>query len=47
MSEELIDSVFRRLEKLRRDIGEEQSREIREVQQLVIGIQESVETDEE
>jgi len=47
MSEKLIDSVFERLEELRRDVGEEQSKEIREVQQLVVGVEESVETDEE
>ena len=47
MSEKLIDSVFERLEELRRDAGEEQSKEIREVQQLVVGVEESVETDEE
>ena len=47
MSDELIDSVYERLEELRRDVGEEQSKEIREVQQLVIGVQESVEPDEE
>ena len=46
-SEEIIDSVFERLEELRRDVGEEQSKEIREVQQLVVEIQETVETDEE
>ena len=47
MSDELIDSVYERLEELHRDVGEEQSKEIREVQQLVIGVQESVESDEE
>ena len=47
MSDELIDSVYERLEELRRDVGEEQSKEIREVQQLVIGVQENVEPDEE
>ena len=47
MSEELVDSVFERLEELRRDVGEEQSKEICEVQQLVVGVQETVETDEE
>ena len=47
MSEELVDPVFKRLEELRRDVGEERSREIREVQQLVVKVQETVETDEE
>ena len=47
MSEELVDPVFKRLEELRRDVGEERSREIREVRQLVDGIRETVETDEE
>jgi hypothetical protein len=47
MSDEFIDSVYERLEELRRDVGEEQSKEIREVQQLVIGVQENVEPDEE
>ena len=47
MSDELIDSVYERLEELRRDVGEEQSKDIREVQQLVIGVQENVEPDEE
>jgi len=46
MSDEFIDSVYERLEELRRDVGEEQSKEIREVQQLVIGVQENVEPDE-
>ena len=47
MSEEIIDSVFERLEELRRDVGEERSREIREVQQVVVRVREAVETDEE
>ena len=47
MSDELIDSVYERLEELRRDVDEEQSKKIREVQQLVIGVQESVEVDED
>jgi hypothetical protein len=47
VSEELVDPVFERLEELRRDVGEERSREIREVQQLVVGVRETVETDEE
>jgi len=47
MSEELVDPVFKRLEELRRDVGEERSREIREVRQLVVGVREAVETDEE
>ena len=47
MSEELVDPVFERLEELRHDVGEERSRETREVQQLVVGVRETVETDEE
>ena len=47
MSDELIDSVYEWLEELRRDVDEEQSKKIREVQQLVIGVQESVEVDED
>ena len=47
MSDEFIDSVYERLEELRRDVDEEQSKKIREVQQLVIGVQENVEPDEE
>ena len=47
MSDELIDSVYERLEELRRDVDEEQSKEIREVQQLVVGLQETVDPDEE
>ena len=47
MSEELVDPVFKRLEELRRDVGEERSREIREVRQLVVGVREAAETDEE
>ena len=47
MSDELIDSVYERLEELRRDVDEEQSKKIREVQQLVVGLQETVDPDEE
>ena len=47
MSDELIDSVYERLEELRRDVNEEQSKKIREVQQLVVGLRETVETGEE
>ena len=43
MTNELIDSVYERLEELRRDVDEKQSKEIREVQQLVVGVQETVE----
>jgi hypothetical protein len=47
MSDELIDSVYERLEELRRDVDDEQSKKIREVQQLVVGLRETVETGEE
>ena len=47
MSEELVDPVFERLEELRRDVGKERSKETREVRQLVVGVRETVETDEE
>ena len=47
MTKELIDSVFERLEELQRDVGEEQSKQIREVQQLVVGLEETGEADEE
>jgi hypothetical protein len=47
MTTELIDSVYDRLEP-RHEVDDEQSKEIREVQQLVVGLDASEErTDEE
>lgn len=48
MTTELIDSVYDRLDEPRHEVDDEQSEEIREVQQLVVGLDASEErTDEE
>ena len=48
MTTELIDSVYDRLDEPRHEVDDEQSKEIREVQQLVVGLDASEErTDEE
>lgn len=41
MREELIDSIHDRLDEIRREAPPEQTREIREVQQMVVGVREA------
>ncbi len=41
MREDLIDSIHDRLDEMRSEASTEQSRQIREVQQMVVGIRES------
>ena len=45
MREKLLRSIDDRLDELRTETGEERSREIRQLQQLVVGVREADERD--
>ena len=45
MQEKLLRSIDDRLDELRTETGEERSREIRQLQQLVVGVREADERD--
>ena len=47
MREKLLRSIDDRLDELRTETGEERSREIRQLQQLVVGVREADERDDD